>query len=147
MRCASCHGVGYFEDYFTCSECMGSGITSCCEGNPNMYDPRNDPEAIAELKRWTEQRTKLFTNPNLADATAFFREQGMTVWKRQDVPLASVHKARLQWLDATNAMLAESIAWLEANGYETSHFGAPPLTPEQRDADRVSVGKPPLGES
>jgi hypothetical protein len=40
--------------------------------------------------------------------------------KRPDVPLAALHKARLQWLGATDAMLAESIGWLTMRGYETS---------------------------
>ena len=34
------------------------------------------------------------------------------------VPLATVHKARLQWLDATDDMLAESRAFLFDHGYE-----------------------------
>jgi RecJ-like exonuclease len=38
MRCENCQGKGYFEEYFTCPECNGSGITSCCEGNPNMAE-------------------------------------------------------------------------------------------------------------
>jgi hypothetical protein len=50
----------------------------------------------------------------------------------------------LQWLDATNEMLEESIRWLTEHGYKTSWQGAPPLTPEQRDADRKMLGKPPL---
>ena len=34
------------------------------------------------------------------------------------VPLATVHKRRLQWLDATDDMLAESRAFLFDHGYE-----------------------------
>ncbi len=34
------------------------------------------------------------------------------------VPLATVHKARLQWLGATDDMLAESRAFLFDHGYE-----------------------------
>jgi hypothetical protein len=33
MRCEVCHGKGYrsFEEYYTCVDCNGSGITSCCD--------------------------------------------------------------------------------------------------------------------
>jgi hypothetical protein len=37
------------------------------------------------------------------------------------VPLETVHKARLQWLDATDGMLAESRAFLFDHGYEGSN--------------------------
>jgi hypothetical protein len=53
------------------------------------------------------------------------------------VPLIAMHKARLQWLGATDAMLAESMEWLIARGYETTMQGAPPLTPQRRDAARA----------
>jgi hypothetical protein len=64
---------------------------------------------------------------------------------RPDVPLATVHKGRLQWLDATDAMLAESAAWLDAHGYNVEGLrGMPPLTPAERDRQRAFQGKPPL---
>ena len=63
-----------------------------------------------------------------------------------DVPLAAVHKARLQWLESTDAMLEESKKWLADHNYQPDHFTAPPLTPEKRDADRVLLGKKPLKE-
>jgi hypothetical protein len=98
----------------------------------------------AAVMKFLEARDALFYKPNLVDATAWWNKQGLPTPLRFDVPLATVHKARLQWLDATDEMLTESVAWLLANGYETTCRGAPPLTPERRDADRVSLGKPPL---
>jgi hypothetical protein len=99
-----------------------------------------------EMKQFLETRNALFINPNLVDATKWWIEQGFPRPARFDVPLATVHKARLQWLDATDVMIIESTRWLLDNGYETTMHGAPPLTPERRDADRVSLGKPPLGK-
>jgi hypothetical protein len=97
-----------------------------------------------ELIQFLEERNALFTNPNLADATKWWVRNNLPTPARPDVPLAAVHKARLQWLDATDDMLAQSIMWLEANGFSTNWQDAPPLTPAKRDADRVSVGKEPL---
>jgi hypothetical protein len=98
----------------------------------------------AELKAFLEERDALFRNPRAREARLFLERQGAPPPETPDTPLATVHKARLQWLNATDAMLAESIAWLTARGYETSWRGAPPLTPERRDADRKTLGKPPL---
>jgi hypothetical protein len=98
----------------------------------------------AILKRWIEKRDALFRNPNLVDATRWWDSQGLPTPARFDVPLATVHKARLQWLDATDEMIIESMRWLLDNGYETTMRDAPPLTPERRDADRAELGKPPL---
>ena len=38
MKCQVCQGKTYLERW-ACPECLGSGITSCCEGNPNMTEP------------------------------------------------------------------------------------------------------------
>lgn len=97
-----------------------------------------------ELKAFLAERDALFRNPRAREARRLWEKQGNPPPETPDVPLATVHKARLQWLDATDAMLAESIAWLTARGYLTSWRGAPPLTPKQRDADRATLGKPPL---
>jgi hypothetical protein len=97
-----------------------------------------------ELRTMLAERDALFRNPTLEAAQAFWLKSNFETWKRPDVPLAATHKARLQWLDATDHMLAESIEWLKANGYELTMKGAPPLTPEQRDAERRFLGKPPL---
>jgi hypothetical protein len=98
----------------------------------------------AQLKRWIEKRDALFTNPNIVDATKWWVSQGLPNPTRPTVPLATVHKARLQWLDATDEMIAESMKWLLDHGYKTTMRGAPPITPEQRDAERAYLGKPPL---
>ena len=97
-----------------------------------------------DVIQFLEKRNALFRNPNIVDATAWWVSEGHPNPVRLDVPLATVHKARLQWLDATDEMIAESMAWLQANGYKTTMHGAPPLTPERRDADRISIGKEPL---
>jgi hypothetical protein len=99
-----------------------------------------------EIKAYNERRDALFRNPTLEAAMAILAEIGVTKFDREDVPLATVHKARLQWLEATDEMLEESKAWLLHHGYQNTFNGAPPLTPEARDADRVSLGKKPLGE-
>jgi hypothetical protein len=96
------------------------------------------------LRTFLAKRNALFRNPNIVDATKWWVSEGHPAPVRPDVPLATVHKARLQWLDATDAMIAESMAWLQANDYGTDMNGAPPLTPERRDADRITLGKKPL---
>jgi hypothetical protein len=102
---------------------------------------------MSGVQEFNEKRDALFRDMTLEHAIKVFDEQlfgDKRDWARPDVPLAAAHKARLQWLDATDAMLEESIRWLTERGYETSWQGAPPLTPEQRDADRKTLGKPPL---
>jgi hypothetical protein len=99
-----------------------------------------------ELKRFLRERDELFRNPTLEAAQQYWKKSGNPKPSQDDVPLAMVHKARLQWLDATNEMLSESRTWLVDHGYFPSTFDAPPLTPYQRDADRVIIGKKPLGE-
>ena len=97
-------------------------------------------------EKWLRERDELFTNPTLEGAVKFYEKFGNVDWARPDVPLAALHKARLQWLDATDIMIAESLKWLKDHKYENTFQGAPPLTPEKRDADRVTIGKKPLRE-
>ena len=97
-----------------------------------------------ELRDFLVWRDGLFRNPTAEDALAYWDTQGLPAPANPDVPLASVHKARLQWLEATDEMLAESLAWLREHNFQPEWRGAPPLTPEQRDADRAHVGQPPL---
>jgi hypothetical protein len=101
---------------------------------------------IKELKLLLEERDELFRNPTFEAAQAWWDKNRFDAPKHETVPLAAVHKARLQWLDATDAMLEESVKWLLDHGYETTSKGAPPLTPERRDADRVILGRLPLGK-
>ncbi len=93
-----------------------------------------------------ERRIVMLRNPTAEDANEWWMSQGFPPPSRPDVPLAAVHKGRLQWLEATNNMLKESADWLVAHGYEPTTHGAPALTPERRDADRIILGKEPLGD-
>ena len=98
---------------------------------------------MSELSEFLTRRNALLRNPTVEKA----REMLPTPpggWLDPLGPLAATHKARLQWLDATDEMLAESKAWLEAHNYELTLQGAPPLTPERRDADREALGMEPL---
>jgi hypothetical protein len=99
-----------------------------------------------ELKLFLAERDRLFLNPNPVDALAWWHKYTAEAPTDARVPLAAVHKARLQWLDATDTMLAESKRWLEANEFGVDWQGAPPLSPDQRDIDRARVGKPPLSQ-
>lgn len=107
----------------------------------------NPDDEAKQLKEFLAERNAVFRNPTLELATAFWERQGLPTPSDKKVPLASVHKARLQWLGATNYQIKESLSWLKRNGYGSEMHGAPPLTPERRDADRVSLGKKPLGDS
>ena len=98
------------------------------------------------LKQYLARRDALFRNPTLGRAREFITEQhGVEPrWERWDVALASVHKGRLQWIDATDEMIAESLKWLADHGYENTWRGAPPFTPDRRDEERVRRGMPPM---
>jgi hypothetical protein len=99
--------------------------------------PKSDEEFIKE-------RDKLFLKPTLKGAQKYWSKNFSDIWLRPDVPLAAIHKSRLQWIEATDVMLKESEKWLIANGYSTSFKGVLPLTPDQRDAERVQRGLKPL---
>jgi len=88
-----------------------------------------------DLRESLAKRDALFRNPTLDAAMAHYGPLA---------PLAMAHKARLQWLDATDPMLAESRAWLKENGYEATLRGGAPLTPASRDVQRIQRGMPPL---
>jgi hypothetical protein len=74
----------------------------------------------ADFQAYLVKREALFRNPTLEGATALMVDAGAGVdlgaLERPDVPLAALQKARLQWLGATDAMLAESIGWLTMRG-------------------------------
>ena len=97
-----------------------------------------------QMQAFLAERDELMRNPTLEGARAYWNKRGFPPPVSPDTPLATVHKARLHWLDATDAMLRESQEWLLANGYNTTVKGSPPLTPETRDAERRSHGMPPL---
>lgn len=95
------------------------------------------------LEYYVEARDKVFRNPTFENAVAFIPTPP-SGWLDPSVPLAAVHKARLQWLDVTDAMIEESLQWLEEHGYSNGFKGIFPLTPESRDEQRAMQGKPPL---
>ena len=103
-------------------------------------------EAIdKDLAEHLAKRNALFRQPDNADVMAWWCEEMGSVEPVDPlVPMAALHKARLQWLDATNDMLEQSKLWLVENGFSADWKGAEPLTPESRDADRAAIGKPPL---
>jgi hypothetical protein len=98
---------------------------------------------LEELKEYLRKRDELFCNPTLERAKEFMHAPPEG-WSGEDVPLAGVHKARLQWIDVTDAMIEESTKWLIEHNYNTSFQGAPPYTPERRDDERATRGLAPL---
>jgi hypothetical protein len=62
-----------------------------------------------------------------------------------EVRLTTVQKVRLQWLDATDDMLAESRAFLFDHGYEAG-LNIRAYTSKSRDATRAKLGLAPLKE-
>ena len=87
-------------------------------------------------------REALFRNLSDEAARAWWRSEGYAPPAHPAVPLATVHKARLQWLDATDTMLAESRVFLFDHGYAGLHIRT--YTSRSRDAERAKHGLPPL---
>jgi len=102
----------------------------------------NDEQVKAHLAR----RNALFRSLDADEALKYWYSMTSQPPLNADVPLAMVHKARLQWLDVTDEMITESLAWLREHDFYPDLKGAPPLTPERRDADRASLGMPPLNK-
>src|SRR5271166_3189208 len=69
------------------------------------------------LNEYLAAREALFRNPSDERARVWWTSEGYAPPMHPTVPLATVHKARLQWLDATDDMLAESRAFLFDYGY------------------------------
>ncbi len=85
----------------------------------------------------------LFRNPNDEAARAWWTSEGYAPPIHSTVPLETIHKCRLQWLDATDDMLTESRAFLFDHGYGAiPHFRA--YTSKTRDVERAKRGLPPL---
>ena len=95
------------------------------------------------LNAYLAAREALFRNPSDEAARAWWTSEGYAPPAHPTVPLATVHKVRLQWLDATDAMLAENRAFLFDHGYETG-FHIRAYTSRSRDAERANPGLPPL---
>jgi hypothetical protein len=84
----------------------------------------------------------LFLDAEDDAARAWWTSEGYAPPAHPGVPLATVHKARLQGLDATDDMLAESRAFLFDPGYEGINIRA--YASKTRDAARARLGLPPL---
>jgi hypothetical protein len=95
------------------------------------------------LNVYLAAREALFRNPSDEAARAWWTSEGYAPPTHPDVPLMTVHRARLQWLDATDTMLDESRAFLFDKGYAGLHIRA--YTSRSRDAERAKLGLPPLG--
>ena len=95
------------------------------------------------LDEYLAAREALFRNPSDEGARVWWTLEGYAPPAHPTVPLATVHKARLQWLDATDAMLAESRAFLFDHGYEAG-LNIPAYTSKSRDAARAKLGLAPL---
>jgi len=94
------------------------------------------------LDAYLAAREALFRNPSDEAARSWWRSEGYAPPAHPTVPLATVHKARLQWLDATDDMLAESRVFLFDHGYAGLHIRT--YTSRSRDAERAKHGLPPL---
>ena len=95
------------------------------------------------LDEYLAARKALFRNPSDEGARAWWASEGCPPPTHPTVPLETVHKARLQWLDATDDMLAESRAFLFDHGYGAiPHIRA--YTSKTRDAARAKLGLAPL---
>ena len=95
------------------------------------------------LDEYLAAREALFRNPSDEGARAWWRSEGYAPPAHPTVPLATVHKTRLQWLDATDAMLAESRAFLFEHGYEAG-LNIRAYTSNSRDAVRGKLALAPL---
>ena len=95
------------------------------------------------LDAYLAAREALFRNPSDEAASAWWTSEGYAPPAHPTVPLATVHKTRLQWLDATDAMLAESREFLFDHGYEAG-LNIRAYTSKSRDAARTKLGLAPL---
>jgi hypothetical protein len=98
-----------------------------------------------QLKEFLEKRDALFNNPSIEEALALVPPPPGGWLDPTHGPLATIHKARLQWLSITDKQIEESIHWLIMHNYKTDWQGAAPLTPETRDKERKQQGLQPLG--
>lgn len=80
-----------------------------------------------ESKRYVEWRDAFFRRADANEALAFFLgKSGGTFPEREDVPLAAIHKARLQVTSFTEDEKAVSRAWLKEHGYSEALGGVSP---------------------
>jgi hypothetical protein len=95
------------------------------------------------LDEYLAAREALFRNPSDEGVRAWWTSEGYAPPAHPTVPLATVHKTRLQWLDATDDMLTESRAFLFDHGYEAG-LNIRAHTSKSRDAVRGKLGLAPL---
>ncbi len=86
----------------------------------------------------------MFLNPSDEAARAWWTSEGYAPPFHPGVPLATIHRVRLQWLDATDDMLAESRAFLFDHGGYDAGPNLLAYTSRTRDAARAKRGLPPL---
>lgn len=84
MRCNNCHGYGQrwsllTQQYLHCMECNGSGITSCCEGNPNMDEWWTKPIKLPDDAKVLIINTKFDMSGNLVEIKTLVNK----TWKDQ----------------------------------------------------------------
>jgi hypothetical protein len=126
------------------AHCVGIGVAKETQAEVEAYGKAADVMTNS-LREFIAKRDALFNNLTLEAATAHWNEAGFPPPVHPLVPLAAMHKARLQWLGATDAMLAESKQWLQDNDFGATMRGGAPLDPMTRDHQRMRLGKPPLG--
>lgn len=100
----------------------------------------------SEREAFIKRRDAVFNDPTPENALTYWNEQGLPEPKTSDVPLATLHKARLQWFGVTDAQITDSMTWLNKHGFLPEMRGIPPLTPESRDAQRAALGMEPLAK-
>jgi hypothetical protein len=113
-----------------------------------MQAPCQGEAMSTPFEDFIRKRDAAFNDLTPENAAAFAKSQG--IMTAPLIALASLHKARLQWLHATNAQFKESLAWLEEHGCAPTFRDIPPLTPDTRDAQRRALRLGPLdmeGES
>ena len=86
----------------------------------------------------------LLLNPNEEPARAWWMSEGYAPPLHPGVPLATIHRSRLHWLDATDDMLAESRSFLFDHGGYDAGPSISVYTSKTRDAARAKRGLPPL---
>jgi hypothetical protein len=112
---------------------------------PVALGPQEGSTILMEqtLEAYLAAREALFRNPSAEAARAWWTSEGYSPPAHPTVPLATVHKARLQWLDVTDNMLTKSRAFLFDHGYEAG-LNICAYTSKSRDAVRAKLGLAPL---
>ena len=112
---------------------------------PVALGPQEESTALMEqtLNEYLVARETVLRNPSDEAARAWWASEGYAPPAHPTVPLATVHKVRLQWLDATDAMLADSRAFLFDHGYAAG-LNIRAYTSKTRDTERAKHGLAPL---